>query len=182
MLPTLKFWKYATGLVPLGFVLASAVPMKAAPSLQTEAAATHCSSAIGKLEPRRTEALGSTLEILSWNIQKAGTEGWAQDLAQFSSGVDLAFLQEASLQADIESTIPAPLISSFARGYTTELLETGVMTLSNGQPTLRCQLSITEPWLGTPKDTSVTEYPLQDRDDRLLAINLHAVNFSFGVE
>ena len=48
----------------------------------------------------------SELEILSWNIQKASNAGWAEDLASFSDGVDLAFIQEASLQAQIPGVIP----------------------------------------------------------------------------
>ncbi len=177
-----KPWRYVLGLLPLGLIVGSADPITAAPGADPSVMAGHCSSAVGKLPARTPKALGSKLEILSWNIQKAGNPGWDRDLADFSAGVDLAFLQEASLQAEIESTVTSPLFASFARGYTTELLETGVMTLSSHLPTLRCQLSINEPWLGTPKATSVTEYPLENRDDRLLAINLHAVNFTFGTE
>ena len=177
-----KAGRYALGVLPMGLILGSADPITAAPGADPSAMAGHCSSAVGKLPQRTPRALGKDLEILSWNIQKAGNPGWARDLADFSTGIDLAFLQEASLQAEIESTVKSPLFASFARGYTTELLETGVMTLSSRLPTLRCQLSIKEPWLGTPKATSVTEYPLENRDDRLLAINLHAVNFTFGTE
>ena len=177
-----KPWRHVLGVLPLGLVVGSADLITAAPATDPAVLAGQCSSAVGKLPQRTPRALGSELEILSWNIQKAGNPGWDRDLADFSAGIDLAFLQEASLQAEIESTVAAPLFTSFARGYTTELLETGVMTLSRHLPTLRCQLSINEPWLGTPKATSVTEYPLENRDDRLLAINLHAVNFSFGTE
>ena len=56
------------------------------------------------------------------------------------------------------------------------------MTLSTSNPSLHCNLTAWEPWLGTPKATSITEYPLHDREDRLLTINLHAVNFSLGLE
>lgn len=179
-------WQLIAGLLPTGLItgllIGPATPMSAAPMAHPAAAAQHCSSGLGRLAPRRASALGNHLEILSWNIQKATTEGWAEDLANFSDGVDLAFLQEASLQADIESTVQTPIYSSFAKGYATEQLDTGVMTLSSKLPTLRCQLSTTEPWLGTPKATSITEYPLLGRDDRLLAINLHAVNFTLGIE
>ena len=47
---------------------------------------------------------------------------------------------------------------------------------------MHCQLTSWEPWLGTPKATSITEFPLRDRDERLLAINLHAVNFELNLE
>ena len=55
------------------------------------------------------------------------------------------------------------------------------MTLGSAVPSLHCQFAAMEPWLGTPKAAVATEYGLEGRDERLLAINLHAVNFSFGV-
>ena len=141
-----------------------------------------CAASLGQLQPLRGAELDTSLEFLSWNIQKSSNAGWAEDLASFAEGVHLAFIQEASRQSGIESILPTPLHPFFARGYTRGELETGVMTLSSGFPSLRCSLSAREPWLGTPKATGVTEYPLRGRDDRLLAINLHAVNFTFGVE
>jgi endonuclease/exonuclease/phosphatase (EEP) superfamily protein YafD len=60
-------------------------------------------------------------------------------------------------------------------------MQTGVMTVSSSLPSVHCNLTSWEPWLGTPKATSITEYPLQGRRDRLLTINLHAVNFTLGV-
>jgi endonuclease/exonuclease/phosphatase (EEP) superfamily protein YafD len=56
------------------------------------------------------------------------------------------------------------------------------MTLSASNPSLHCNMTAWEPLLGTPKATSITEYPLRDREERLLAINLHAVNFTLGLE
>jgi endonuclease/exonuclease/phosphatase (EEP) superfamily protein YafD len=55
------------------------------------------------------------------------------------------------------------------------------MTVSSSSPSVHCNLTSWEPWLGTPKATSITEYPLQGREDRLLTINLHAVNFTLGL-
>jgi endonuclease/exonuclease/phosphatase (EEP) superfamily protein YafD len=127
-------------------------------------------------------ALAGELEVLSWNIQKTSNAGWADDLATLGDSVDLAFIQEASAQAGLSQFIPRTLHQAFARGYTTEAMETGVMTLAAGLPSMHCNLTTMEPWLGTPKATSVASYPLQDRDDRLLTINLHAVNFALGLE
>jgi len=129
----------------------------------------------------REQALPEQLDILSWNIQKAGNAGWADDLAELSGGVDLAFIQEASLQAQISSLLPHTPHRAFAAGYRTDGLDTGVMTLSASTPSLLCQFTVQEPWLGTPKAASITEYPLADRAERLLAINLHAVNFALGL-
>jgi endonuclease/exonuclease/phosphatase (EEP) superfamily protein YafD len=125
--------------------------------------------------------LGGEFDVLSWNIQKTNNPGWAEDLAGFSEGIDLAFIQEASKQAGISQAIGHDLHSSFAAGYTTSSRATGVLTLSTGSPSAHCTLTAIEPWLGTPKATSITAYPLQDREDRLLAINLHAINFDLGL-
>jgi len=141
-----------------------------------------CASALGQVLTRNGQELTGELEVLSWNIQKASNTGWAEDLADFGSGIDLAFIQEASVQARIPRVMPANLYQAFAAGYTTQERETGVMTLSSSSPSVACKLTSWEPWLGTPKATSITEYPLQGRDDRLLTINLHAVNFALGLE
>ncbi len=141
-----------------------------------------CAASLGRLQPMQGAELDGELDILSWNIQKAGNEGWAEDLASFASGVHLAFIQEASLEAAIHDALDDPLFPAFARGYSSADQQTGVMTLSAGLPSMRCSFTAWEPWLGTPKATSVTEHPLKGRSERLLTINLHAVNFSVGTE
>jgi endonuclease/exonuclease/phosphatase (EEP) superfamily protein YafD len=142
-----------------------------------------CAHIPGPLDlPEEQPALAGELEILSWNIQKAGNHGWRDDLARLSDSTDLAFIQEASTQADIGNFIPRLFHQAFGQGYTTESLETGVMTLSAGLPSMHCNFTVMEPWLGTPKATTVTTYPLQDREDRLLTVNLHAVNFALGLD
>lgn len=146
-----------------------------------EGPAGACADTLGRTADQAVTALAGELEILSWNIQKASNAGWERDLAAFGEGVHLAFLQEASLQAAIPEALAPGLHSVFARGYSTSDRETGVMTLSTGSPTTNCQFTAVEPWLGTPKATAVSEYPLAGRDERLLAINLHSVNFDLGM-
>ena len=158
--------------------LAAACYMGAAPAI---AQADQCASAFGQVQITEGEALREELEILSWNIQKASNAGWAEDLASISADIDLAFIQEAAVHAQIPQSFSQSLHKAFAQGYTTGGLETGVMTLSASSPSGECQLTAWEPWLGTPKATSITEYPIVGREDRLLTINLHAVNFTFGV-
>lgn len=140
-----------------------------------------CAAGLGQATVTRGDELAGHLDILSWNIQKASNIGWEQDLAELAGGVNLAFIQEASVQADIPRVIDNPLYQAFAAGYTTAERETGVMTLSSSSPSLHCNFTSWEPWLGTPKATSVAEYPLAGREDRLLTINLHAVNFAWGM-
>ena len=141
-----------------------------------------CARGLGQSLDTASVVLEDELQILSWNIQKASNVGWAEDLSNFSGDIHLAFIQEASTQAPIAQTIPVPLYQAFAAGYTTDSEETGVLTLSTSSPSLHCNLTAWEPWLGTPKATSITEYPLRDRDERLLAINMHAVNFAMGLQ
>jgi endonuclease/exonuclease/phosphatase (EEP) superfamily protein YafD len=173
-------------LLPMGLALLLGVGSSAsdlsAPTAPASGEAAECASALGRLRPLAGAELEPELEVLSWNIQKAGRPGWDSDLARVTRGVHLAFIQEADSAAGIGSIPDSTLFESFARGYTTEALETGVLTLSAGLPSLRCAFTATEPWLGTPKATSVTEHPLRDIPERLLTINLHAVNFSLGLE
>jgi len=56
------------------------------------------------------------------------------------------------------------------------------MTVSAAQPMTECELIAHEPWFGTRKATLVTEYGLTGSDDTLLVINIHGINFTFGVD
>jgi len=142
-----------------------------------------CADHLGRLPVAQGQVLSDSLEVLSWNIQKTSNEGWMEDLLELAEGTDLTFIQEAALQAQLGEVHPAgPLYQSFAQGYSSGSQSTGVMTLSTRAPTMQCNFTRTEPWLRTPKAAAVTEHALAGRDDRLLAINIHAVNFTLGVE
>lgn len=142
-----------------------------------------CSSHLGLLPVAEGQVLSAPLEIFSWNIQKASNDGWMDDLLKLGSEAHLAFIQEATLRAQLgEAQTRGPLYQSFAQGYSNASQNTGVMTLSTHAPTMQCNFTRTEPWLGTPKAATVTEHALEGREDRLLAINIHAVNFTLGIE
>jgi len=159
-------------------VVAALVCMGAAATTQSET----CAATLGQSAVPAGGELGGELEVLSWNIQKASGVGWADDLAKLGAGVDLAFFQEAAVAAHIPRLLRPDLHSNFAPGYIATGGATGVLTLSAGTPSAHCQLTAWEPWLGTPKATGITEFPLRDREDRLLAINLHAINFELNPE
>jgi endonuclease/exonuclease/phosphatase (EEP) superfamily protein YafD len=156
------------------------LPTALSASIRTEAQG--CAAALGGALSGTDEQLDTSLDFLSWNIQKATDKGWREDLRNFASDVDLAFFQEAAVQASITGALPVPMYQAFAAGYSTTKRQTGVLTLSSGAPSLRCHLTAREPWLGTPKATSITEHPVRDRRERLLAVNMHAVNFALGLE
>jgi endonuclease/exonuclease/phosphatase (EEP) superfamily protein YafD len=131
---------------------------------------------------RNTAGLSGPIKLLSWNIQKSQTSGWDTDLKKIGKDRDLLLIQEASIQAGITSALPQDLYLALAAGYITDSQATGVATLSSVAPMLQCNLTAWEPWLGTPKATNITEYPLAGSPLRLLVINLHAVNFTVGLE
>ena len=127
-------------------------------------------------------ALDLPIRLLSWNIQKSHIQGWDRDLKKMGDDRDLLLIQEASVQAKTQSALPQPMHQAFATGYTTESEVTGVLTLSAVAPSLQCSLTSWEPWLGTPKATSITKFPIADSADTLMVINVHAVNFTVGLE
>ena len=117
--------------------------------------------------------------MLSWNVKKGEDEDSLYQLGVISSDADVVTIQEAPLGEMLTSQFPNLPSWSFAPGYKTRDDVTGVMTLSRVAPLTHCVFSSREPWLRTPKATSLTEYPLRDRSETVLAINLHGVNFTF---
>ena len=158
--------------------LTFANPLPAMANVEAQA----CSEALARPLTDSKAGLNNTLQILIWNIEKAGNAGWSADLGVLGANSDLLLIQEASVAAMIASALPQPLFQAFAAGYINSTTETGVLTLSTVEPSLHCNLTAWEPWLGTPKATNITEYPLAGLSSRLLVINLHAVNFSVGLE
>ena len=120
--------------------------------------------------------------VLNWNVEKAKHPGLVTEFAAYAERSDLIFLQEAVPLKKAETVIAQSLYEAFVRGYVQNEIDTGVLTLARTAHLVHCQLLATEPWLRTPKATSVTLYPLAGSDASLLTINLHAVNFSFGVK
>lgn len=119
----------------------------------------------------------SAVSLLSWNIYKAQRDHLMRDLQALSTEADILLLQEALLDKQLEDLKP---YWRFAPGYSTDELQTGVMTLSAWPASVHCRFEHTEPWLRTPKATSVVEYIL-DTGQRLLAVNMHSINFELGV-
>ena len=127
------------------------------------------------------QGLPPSFSLLNWNVEKAKDPSLVSEFAELARLSDLIFLQEAVPLKKTQTVIEQSLFEAFVRGYVQNEIETGVLTLARTPHLVHCQLLATEPWLRTPKATSVTLYPLADSDDTLLTVNLHAVNFSFGV-
>ncbi|MBL6821870.1 MAG: endonuclease/exonuclease/phosphatase family protein [Luminiphilus sp.] len=129
-----------------------------------------------------SDGLIAPFSVLNWNVEKAQHPGLVAAFATYAERSDLIFLQEAVPLKKNETVIAQSLYDAFVRGYVQKEIDTGVLTLARTPHRVHCQLLATEPWLRTPKATSVTLYPVAGSDASLLTINLHAVNFSFGVK
>ncbi len=176
--PKHAFFKGVTQFLALLFSLLLASSLWASDDSESQG----CAQSLGMPFATDHKGFKQKLNVLVWNIEKAGNPGWDADLNSLGGRSDLLLIQEASMQAGIVTALPQPLYQAFAAGYTTKKQSTGVLTLSSVEPSLQCNLTAWEPWLGTPKATNITEYPIAGLKQRLLVINIHAVNFSMGLD
>lgn len=142
-----------------------------------------CPRSAGNKNASEIEPLNSgAIRLCNWNIQKGRRRGWQHDLAAVAHDRDLILIQEAAMHTELLDVSQKANYWSFAPGYSSRRSQTGVMTLSSRRPLMHCSMVIWEPWLGTPKATNVTEFALSDSEDTLMVVNIHAVNFTLGLE
>ncbi len=126
-------------------------------------------------------ALPSSFSMVTWNIEKGSDPRWLEDLQVYQSLPHLILLQEAYTPSPFVSLVGSVVYESFSPGYQTRVLQTGVMTIASVMPQLHCVLTAYEPWLTTPKATTITRYGLAKSTQSLLVVNTHMVNFEWGV-
>jgi len=182
----LLFLRRTAGLgLLLTFASCSSQP-PAAPPLPAAALApetTACIEAIERPAPVVAGTLDSaSIRVVNWNIQKRKNAAWVGDLGSVGASPDLLILQEASPQTAAWRVIAPGHFASFAEGFGPDWSPSGVMTVSAVQPLAECELVAHEPWFGTRKATLVTEYGLTNSDATLLVVNIHGINFTFGVD
>ncbi|EIO3967939.1 endonuclease/exonuclease/phosphatase family protein [Vibrio vulnificus] len=122
------------------------------------------------------------LNLLVWNLYKQNRSNWQQALVEFSENRQLLLFQEARLNDDLKRWIGSG-------GWSGEQVNAfkafdkaaGVLTLGWRKPHLACGYTQLEPWIRLPKSGLYSEYPLSD-DQMLIVVNLHAVNFTWGVQ
>ena len=157
------------------------VPASHQIGIETEA--EQCQAQLDSEKPATESYLDkNSIKLFNWNIQKSQNSGSLDDLGQFSLDMDLVLIQEAALNEDLIAAVKHAKYWSFAPGYQTKEQITGVMTLSNAEPLVQCNLTNWEPWLRTPKATSITEYGLEASRKTLVVVNIHAINFTLGVK
>ena len=149
-------------------------------ALQFSTEVNVCRDMLGTENSSGAELNASNISLFNWNVHKTRERRWREDFDSFASNADLVLFQEASLREETIAEIDSSRHWSFAPGYRKWGEVTGVMTLSGVKPLTQCSFVHSEPWLRSPKATSITEYGLTDTDQTLVVINVHAVNFSFG--
>jgi endonuclease/exonuclease/phosphatase (EEP) superfamily protein YafD len=141
-----------------------------------------CSSQlVGRNRAASDELDSGDIRLVNWNIQKGGDPEWASDLTAFQSSPNLVILQEVPFNSTAWDEFADVGHQSFAPGYRTSRAVTGVMTVSAAKPLTQCNLVSLEPWIRSAKATVITEYGLTNTDQTLLVVNIHAVNFTFGI-
>lgn len=120
-----------------------------------------------------------TIELLVWNVQKFENPLALEWLQEAPSQIILTQESIASVQQEFAHTLDAT--QAFSPGYRTFDNETsGVGIISKLSTSLNCAWQHEEPWLLTPKATLVSA--LQFANKTLIAVNLHAINFSIGTQ
>lgn len=122
------------------------------------------------------------IRVLSWNIKKQSRPQLNGDLAGFCPDLDLALLQEVRMEGNYLHHFHPGWHRSFAPGFSLPRRTTGVMTLSTSIHLSEDRFCHAEPILRTLKATNLTTYELAGRDEALLVVNLHAVNFCLGMQ
>ncbi|SLM62025.1 MULTISPECIES: endonuclease/exonuclease/phosphatase family protein [Dickeya] len=122
------------------------------------------------------------LRVMVWNIFKQQRTNWLSVLKAFSHNAQLVLLQEAQSTPELIRFATTHYLSTEqVPAFILPEHPSGVMTLSNAQPMYCFPLREREPLIRLSKSALITVYSLSDKR-LLMVVNIHAVNFSLGVE
>lgn len=141
------------------------------------------SGQVGQALPPGEPLPGSRLlRVMVWNIFKQQRADWLSVLQGFGKDAQLVLLQEAQTTPELVRFATANyLAADQVPALVFPQHPSGVMTLSASHPVYCCPLREREPLLRLAKSALVTVYPLFD-GQLLMVINIHAVNFSLGID
>lgn len=128
------------------------------------------------------------ISILVWNMYKGQKKTWHKDFQELSDDRDILILQEMYLNQKMRSSFLENSAIEFQTGtnfiYAREKVKTGVATGSKAKAVsvIARPSKILEPITETPKMALITEYALRSREDSLLVINIHAINFVLPID
>ena len=132
---------------------------------------------------RPLKLASNEVNLLIWNVHKETDGDLANDFRRISHQIDLALFQEAVSGPEFTEPISQSnkelgwtLAKSFQRNNGEF---TGVATGSRVQPLKEeVQLSpMRETLINTPKTILYSEFAIEGREDTLLVVNVHAINF-----
>lgn len=122
------------------------------------------------------------IRVLVWNIFKQQRAEWKSVLNNFGKDAHLVLLQEAQTTPELVKFATSNyLAADQVPALVLPQHPSGVMTLASAHPIYCCPLREREPILRLAKSALVTVYPLPD-SRLLMVVNIHAVNFSIGVD
>ncbi|MDE9495571.1 endonuclease/exonuclease/phosphatase family protein [Xenorhabdus bovienii] len=127
-------------------------------------------------------ACNHELCVAIWNIYKQQRPSWQEVLGSLIESSQLILLQEAQTTPDLLKFVTASgLVADQVPAFSIPQHPSGVMTLASSSPVYCYPLREKEPILRLSKSSLITIYPLPD-DRQLMVINVHAINFSLGVD
>lgn len=139
-------------------------------------------ASIGRALPLGTVKYRRAYSIPVWNIYKQQRAEWLSVLKNYGKDAHLVLLQEAQTTPELVQFATANyLAADQVPAFVLPQHPSGVMTLSAAHPVYCCPLREREPILRLAKSALVTVYPLPDTR-LLMVVNIHAVNFSLGVD
>lgn len=123
------------------------------------------------------------LQVLVWNIYKQNTAGSLAQLSELSQTRQLTLLQEAKVDTSFWTDYPFREDWRFFHvdAWEYDQQKNGVLTAASVSPSEVCGFRLAEPWLILPKSALLTYYLLSN-GERLVVANIHAVNFSLGLD
>lgn len=123
------------------------------------------------------------LNILVWNIYKQKRSECFDLLEKYANDISLFLLQEAQTTPQLLNFVTQyNKIADQVPAFSFNDIYAGVMTISDALPMTAASFKEKEPLIRIPKSALITEYRLLNDERTLLVVNVHAVNFSFGIK
>ncbi|MBH2808978.1 endonuclease/exonuclease/phosphatase family protein [Serratia liquefaciens] len=134
------------------------------------------------LPPGAALPTSGALRVMVWNIFKQQRADWLSVLKSYGKDAQLVLLQEAQTTPELVSFATSNyLAADQVPAFVLPQHPSGVMTLAAAHPVYCCPLREREPLLRLAKSALITVYPLFN-GQLLMVVNIHAVNFSLGVD
>lgn len=122
--------------------------------------------------------LPRSLKVLVWNVHKFDDSRTVCELADMAEDADLVLLQEQDLTGMAKVSCSAA-VKHLNWSFTIAYRQSGLATGSPKQAlrTESYHTTVTEPLLNSQKSWLVNEFKISGSSERLLVINVHAINF-----